>query len=97
MGARSANFGGFHHYSRGSGGLAKIPREITSPPKHQAAPRAAQPQPRSPSSFSSELRADAEAAGLDPAQWIGGEFVFDWWPSDSLLTGHVERIDDIDE
>ena len=27
-----------------------------------------------------ELRADAEgqAAGLDPDQWIGGEFDFDW-------------------
>jgi len=31
------------------------------------------------------------------AHWIGGEFVFDWWLSDSLLSGHVERIDDIDE
>jgi hypothetical protein len=40
---------------------------------------------------------DAGAAGLDPAQWIGSEFVFDWWLSDSLLTGHVERINDIDE
>jgi hypothetical protein len=45
-----------------------------------------------------ELRADAEgeAAGLDPVQWLGGEFDFDRW-SDSLLTGHVERVDDIDE
>ncbi len=43
-----------------------------------------------------ELRADAEgeAAGLDPEQWLGGEFDFDWWLSDSLLTGHVERVDD---
>ena len=41
-----------------------------------------------------ELRADAEAAGLDPEQWIGGEFVFDDWLSDSILTGHVERVDD---
>ena len=43
-----------------------------------------------------ELRADAEgeAAGLDPEQWIGGEFDFDWWLSDCLLTGHVERVDD---
>jgi hypothetical protein len=40
---------------------------------------------------------DAGAAGLDPAQWIGSEFVFDWWLSDSLLSGHVEGIDDIDE
>jgi hypothetical protein len=43
-----------------------------------------------------ELRDDteAEAAGLDPEQWLGGEFDFDWWLSDSLLTGHVERVDD---
>jgi len=38
-----------HFDAGGSGGLAKIPRKTTSPPKHQAAPRAAQPQPRSPS------------------------------------------------
>ncbi len=43
-----------------------------------------------------ELPADteAEAAGLDPVQWLGGEFDFDWWLSDSPLTGHVERVDD---
>ena len=42
-----------------------------------------------------ELRADAEAeaAGLDPEQWIGGEFNFDDWLSDCLLTGHIEKVD----
>ena len=42
-----------------------------------------------------ELRADAraEAAGLDPEQWIGGEFNFDDWLSDFLLTGHIEKVD----
>ena len=41
-----------------------------------------------------ELRADAraEAAGLDPEQWIGGEFVFGDWLSDCLLTGHIEKV-----
>ena len=42
-----------------------------------------------------ELRAGAraEAAGLDPEQWIGGEFNFDDWLSDCLLTGHIEKVD----
>ena len=42
---------------------------------------------------SDELRADAEAAGLDPEQWVGGEFVFGDWLSDRLMTGHIERVD----
>jgi hypothetical protein len=37
---------------------------------------------------------EAEAASLDPEQWIDGEFVFDAWLSDSLLVGTVEGIDD---
>jgi len=37
---------------------------------------------------------EAEAAGLDPEQWIGGEFVFDGWLVDSLLVGTIERLDD---
>jgi hypothetical protein len=32
---------------------------------------------------------EAEAASLDPGQWIDGEFVFDAWLSDSLLVGAV--------
>ena len=42
-----------------------------------------------------ELRADvgAEAAGLDPEQWIGGESSFGDWLSDYLLTGHIEKVD----
>jgi hypothetical protein len=42
-----------------------------------------------------ELRADSEAAaaGLDPEQWIGGEFNFDEWLSGSILTGHIEKVD----
>lgn len=35
----------------------------------------------------------AEAAGLDPSQWLDGEFVFDAWLSDSLLVGTIERVD----
>jgi len=30
---------------------------------------------------------------LPTEQWLDGEFVFDPWLSDSLLTGHVERVD----
>ena len=43
-----------------------------------------------------ELRAEVEieAAGLDPEQWLEGEFVFDAWLSDSLNVGTVERVDD---
>ena len=46
-----------------------------------------------------ELRADieAEAAGLDPQQWIDGEFDFDDWLSDSLLVGTTKRVDAVDE
>jgi hypothetical protein len=46
-----------------------------------------------------ELRADveAEAAGLDPDQWIGGEFDFDDWLSDSLRVGTIKRVHDEDE
>jgi class 3 adenylate cyclase len=36
------------------------------------------------------------AAGLDPSQWLNGEFVFDAWLSDSLLFGTIERVDDDD-
>lgn len=32
-----------------------------------------------------------EAAGLDPEQWLFGEFEFDEWLSDSLASGHVKR------
>ena len=41
-----------------------------------------------------ELRAEVEveAAGLHPDQWIGGEFNFDDWLSDCLLTGHIEKV-----
>ena len=28
-----------------------------------------------------------------PEQWIGGEFNFDDWLSDCLLTGHIEKVD----
>ena len=40
-----------------------------------------------------ELRADveAQAAGLDHEQWIGGEFNFDDWLVDSLRVGTIER------
>jgi len=30
---------------------------------------------------------------LPPEQWLDGELVFEAWLSDSLLTGHVERVD----
>jgi len=42
-----------------------------------------------------ELRAEveAEAAGLPPEQWLDGEFVFEPWLSDSLVSGHVKRVD----
>lgn len=38
-----------------------------------------------------ELRdeVDALAAGLFPGQWLDGEFVFEPWLSDSLVTGLV--------
>jgi hypothetical protein len=35
-----------------------------------------------------------EAAGFPPEQSLHGEFVFDPWLSNSLLTGHIERVDD---
>lgn len=43
-----------------------------------------------------ELRAEveAEAAALDPAQWFDGEFRFDEWLSDSIITGIITRVDD---
>ena len=40
-----------------------------------------------------DAHAEAEAAGLDPEQWTGGEFNFDDWLTDSILTGRVERVD----
>jgi hypothetical protein len=36
---------------------------------------------------------EVEAAGLDPDQWIGGEFNFDDWLIDSILVGTIETVD----
>jgi hypothetical protein len=36
---------------------------------------------------------EAQAAGLDPDQWIGGEFNFDDWLIDSILVGTIEKVD----
>jgi hypothetical protein len=45
-----------------------------------------------------ELRneVETEAAGLPPEQWFDGEFVFNAWLSDSVVTGHVEKVGDED-
>lgn len=42
-----------------------------------------------------ELRAEveAEAAKLPSEQWLDGEFVFEPWLSDLLVSGHVKRVD----
>jgi phosphodiesterase/alkaline phosphatase D-like protein len=41
-----------------------------------------------------ELRAkvEAEAAGLDPEQWMFGKFEFDEWLSDSIVVGTVTKV-----
>jgi hypothetical protein len=46
-----------------------------------------------------ELRdeVEAEAADLDPEQWIDGEFTFDDWLVDSLVVGTVERVHEEEE
>lgn len=40
------------------------------------------------------IEVEEEAAGLDPEQWFDGEFRFDEWLSDSIITGHITRTDD---
>ncbi|MCF6391038.1 hypothetical protein L2K20_29110 [Mycobacterium sp. MBM] len=40
------------------------------------------------------IEVEAEVAGLDPEQWFDGEFRFDEWLSDSIITRHVTRVDD---
>jgi hypothetical protein len=40
-----------------------------------------------------ELREKVEAAAkLDPSQWLDGEFDFDAWLSDSIITGTIEKV-----
>lgn len=34
----------------------------------------------------------AEAATLDPEQWLNGTFEFNEWLSDSIVTGTVTRL-----
>lgn len=42
-----------------------------------------------------QLRAEveAEAAGLPAEQWMFGRFEFNEWLSDSIITGHITRVD----
>jgi hypothetical protein len=35
---------------------------------------------------------EADAAGQDPEQWLDGEFDFDDWLADSLVTGRVTKV-----
>ncbi|WP_197380725.1 hypothetical protein [Mycolicibacterium mengxianglii] len=35
---------------------------------------------------------EADAVGQDPEQWVDGEFDFDDWLADALVTGRVTKI-----
>lgn len=40
-----------------------------------------------------KARVEGEIADLDEGQWFGGDFQFNEWLSDSIVTGSVKRVD----